>query len=612
MPHPITKISAFTFDKLNKELQLETDVEKACKTFLKAYNGDFWQDGAGSLLPPASGVEQSVLNTLFEKRFVFRNVIQEVVGRVAGAFFGRAPNWRFRVGGEDVQPKKDAASSEEAEAVEDSRTDLEAIDKALSEFWTKQNVAGILNQAFESRLVFGRGGIRVFIPTRFKQANIVQDEEADPESVGAEAASQDFVKFNSIEEAIKAMRVEFIPPEQGKLLDDGGELFSIVRYSVRDDWETQKDIKVIEFSFVDNSDGTMIGTIKENESLDIRAAATGAPIPNLSSVFDLAAFTTFNQFKGKPYITHALYKNNQLLNLALTCAGFSLVDNGFGEMVLTNVALQTRKIPNPDGDGDIDVPVSLRRGGGVVNNFVGLTEMDPTTGQERVGTPGVTFKEPTPLQAFKDGEELAYVSCLKEVGQLYALISGDATASGESRIQALADFLLRIMPYKTEVDEMGTWLLTVVLRWAAELALLTVGDTFVVYDSRVHIATLSTEEKNTVMTMRQKGSISRETERVLLGIDDPALEADRIKDEQGAPMEEQTTEDLSEKLDVALKMLSINLPMSFIQKYIGLTEEQIAELAQIAADEQAALEAQIAAQTGAPGGGGLDGLPPGA
>jgi hypothetical protein len=105
------------------------------------------------------------------------------------------------------------------------------------------------------------------------------------------------------------------------------------------------------------------------------------------------------------------------------------------------------------------------------------------------------FGEPSPVSPFKDGFDLGYLACLQEAGQMYALISGDATASGESRIQALADFLLKIMPYKSEVDHQGSWVLTVVLLLASALSDTKLADTGVVYDSRVHVATLSSDER---------------------------------------------------------------------------------------------------------------------
>lgn len=579
MAHPLSEINNFTYDSLNRELELSVDEKRSFEVLLKAYFDDFWQSGQGSLLPPAIGAQQSVLDTLFEKRFVFRNVIRECVERVSRAFFGKSPNWKFEISGEQLIDDTEEGSGE-----------LDEIDKALGQFWTSQNAGEVMSRAFESRLVFGRGGVRVFIPVKFKRQNAVS--VSNEPNVDNQLETKDFLQFESIIDAIRAMRIEFVPPTQGKLLDDGGELFSIIKYKVRDDWETKKDVDIIEFSLVDNADQTFVGTLKENGGVSKLIEA------DISSPFDLNGHTTFNEFQGQPFVTQALYKNNQLCNLALTCAGFSLVDNGFGEMVLTNVELEMESVINGNGE-PVEVPKRIKRGGGAVQNFVGIEQQDDATGATSRLSPGVHFREPTQITSFKGGFDLAYLACLQEAGQMYALISGDATASGESRIQALSDFILKIGKYKSEVDEQGSWLLTVILRWAAALANKSdqFKDTSVMFDSKMHVASLSTEEKNTVMTMRDKSILSLSSARVLLGVDDPGLEDELVLVEQrGDPLIGTTTDDLSEKLDVALKMSGM-LPTDVILEYLGFDKTKVAEIKRIMAEEQAPLlEAVRAAQ----------------
>ena len=605
MAHPLAKVENFSYPILDKELIISAK-EKELEILLNAYLDDFWNKGL-TLLPPADGGFEGSLNKLFERRYVFRNVIKEVVGRVVGAFYGKPPNWKFQAAGADLlEPDDVPANTEEGPQTPpvpanppQGTLDLAEIDKALNHFFVRQNVMDEMGKAFAFRLAFGRGSWRLYIPTKFKRLNAaVKQEEggASSQPDGEQGEGGDYIQFKSIQEAIGAMRLEFVPPNQGRLLDDGGEYFSLVKYKVRHNWETHDTLNVIEFSFVDDSELTYIGTIGERSSISKIQNA------NLSSPFQLGGLTTLGEFKGQPYVTHALYKNNQLVNLALTCAGFSLVDNGFGEMVLTNVQLETKTVEGPDGEKH-EVPTQIKRGGGAIQNFVGIDRVDEQTGTISKETPGVTFREPSPLQAFKDGYDLGYVACLQEAGQLYSLISGDATASGESRVQALADFLLKISPYKSEVDEQGSWLMTVVLLWAAELSGHPLPDHRVVYDSRMFVSALSDVDKQTVMTMRQKGTISRETERVLLGIDDPNLENELILREQKEPASETTIEDLSERADLGLKLQGLGVDQTTIQTLMGFTAEEIAQMQQNAADESARLAEEIRLQTEASGGG---------
>lgn len=591
MPHPITLISNFTYSTLNKELNLTAVEKENTEVFLKAYADDFWQSGRDTLLPPSQGGFSGTIDSLLQKRYVFRNVIRECVGRVSGAFFGKAPNWKYQISGKAVERPRSAGRSTavapvdtEGDQPEMAVMDLTEIDKALGDFWTSQSVADVMKEAFESRLVFGRGGIRIYLPTKFKRKNLIPEEQEDGTTVVGQ-----FVAFLDIPSAISAMRIEFIPPTESRCLDEEGELFSLVKYSKRSNWETQEETAIIEFSFVDDVDQTFLGSVSEKDSVGSIVDA------NLSSPLYLGGRPTFNEFKGRPFVTKALYRNNMLLNLALTCAGFSLVDNGFGEMILTNVELETESVVGPDGD-TIDVPRRIKRGGGVVQNFMGVKNYDEATGAVQQLQPGVTFKEPSTLSPYRDGAAMAYESCLSEAGQLYALIVGDASPSGESRIQALGDFVLKVLPHKAEVDEMGSWVMSTVLLWAAQLAGQQMEGYSIMFDSRMQIANLSNEERRMIMEMRDKGAISRETERVLLGVDDPALEAELVLREQMSTPTQTTVDQFSERLDVGQKMLGLGIDPLTVQSYLGYTEAEMQVMADRAAENEARIMAQIEAQ----------------
>lgn len=575
MAHPLTQLKNFSYQTLEKQLGLSDDEKNRTEALLKAYEDDFWQDGKGSLLPPPTGTQASLLKAHFKERHIFRNIIRECAERVSRAFFGKTPNWKISVSGKEAD---DAAKPPAPTDGSTTTPENEAIDRALSDFWSQQKVAEAMSQALESRLTFGRGGLRVFIPLKFKRQNLVEKSTAgslpalDNETPIEELEAKDYVQFPDIVEAIKAMRVEFVNPRDSKFLDDWGDYFSIVRYEVIEDWNTARNIKVIEFSFVDDNDFTWVGVVKENEGVESILDS------KLSSGFDLDGWPTFNEFKGKPYVTKGMYKNNQMANLALTCGAFNLIDNGFQELILTNVKLQTKTVEDPtDPTKTIEVPLNkLARGGGAVQNFVGIEDQDEATGGTRTMQPGVHYNQPPSMDAFTNGYDLAYDATLQEAGQMYVKISGDATASGESRVQALGDFILKIGKYQGEVDQMGSWLLTTVLRWAAALSgqEAKFSETKVVFASRIFVGQLSDAEKQVVITMQDKGLISKETARILLGSDDPSLENNQVLGEQALPPEEQTMDDLSAKLNVALLMEGI-FSKQYILKFLGLKPAEI-------------------------------------
>lgn len=603
MAHPLTKVTNFTYNTLNKQLDPSKEFRKTTEPILLAYNGDFWQDGKGSLLPAAAGEQASVLTNAMERHFIFRNVIREVVECVSRAFFGKSPNWSIAYQAQpittDEAPATDTAEQpagpgtpEGVNAGPVGTEQLNAIEKALGEFWTSQDASSVMSEAFQTRLVGGRGGIRVYIPVKYhletqqarrpsEQPKIDGVTQGTPADVQPIEVPRQTIEFNDILEGIAAMRAEFIPPDRAKLLTDDGDLFSIVKYQRVNDWENNITEAVIEFSFVDDESATFIGLVPE------RSDKSRLEDSDLSDPLGLNGWTTYNEFVGEPYVTNALYKNNQLLNLALSCSSFSLVDNGFGEVFFTNAELEFETFIGPDGSTQ-KRPKRMVRGGGAIQNIVGITSQNSETGQETTESPGIHFKEPTALTAFKDGKELAYRACLEEAGQLYRLISGDATPSGESRIQAMADFVIKILKYKSEVDKMGSWLLTTVLKWAAQVSgeAEQLKDYSIIFDSKVFVAQVSADEKTAIMEQRDKGIISMETARVLLGVEDPILEEELVAAEQSESILTANTDDATKRVAVAIQMMGI-LPQSAIMRFLGFSDADVVKLKKELADEQA-------------------------
>lgn len=586
MAHPILNSrEKINYNLLNDLLKVSKEEKVVFDRFLTAYEGDFWQKGKEVLLPPPDPRDAGRLTPFFQDRFVSRNMILEAVERVSSAFLGRSPNWQYVIGGQRLNLrllKQKQTEKRKRETVEGQLNEVglapprpkpanppapepgqpeppptppvpdtevsedelklaqrvEEVERLLGEYWTREGLADKMSEAFERRLVGGRGGIRVYIPAKYK--NRVKKQEGGENT--EEGAGEDLISFETLDEALDAIRVEFVDPRKSRLLDDEGDLFSMVFYERKDDYTSNQTTKVIEFSFVDDDDKTFIGRVTDKEDSKkkpsrTKKAATKDPLSDLelSDALELDGRTTFFEISGKPYVSEQMFRINQAVNLALTCGGFNLVDNGFGEMITTNVDLEMEKVADPTSStGYRDVPRKIRRGGGAHNNFIGVREMDLNTGKEVISDPGVFFREPSSMQAFDDGYMLYYRAFLAECGQLFALISGDATASGEARIQAMADFYLKIKKFKAQVDKMGSWLLTTVLRFAAIMSgkESEFNDVSMLFDSRMRIGNLTANERDMVMKMQEKGLISKETARVLLDVEDPALEEDLIDKER--------------------------------------------------------------------------------
>ncbi len=127
--------------------------------------------------------------------------------------------------------------------------------------------------------------------------------------------------------------------------------------------------------------------------------------------------------QGEAYINNCVFTNNQGVNLSLTCGGFNIVEAGFQQIILTNTDLETEIVPDPGSEtGSKEVPKRIEMGGGVVNNFLGLEQINLETAQESRLQPGVHVVNASPMTTFQTGYDMYYAACLAELGQLYALI----------------------------------------------------------------------------------------------------------------------------------------------------------------------------------------------
>lgn len=520
MPHTILKSKSFGYNLLKQLLELSKEEKTRFKTFLVAYEGDYWQNSKGFLGPI---IEQSVMKT-FRDRFVSRNSLNEVVSRVSDAFL-KSPNWYYEKLGEKLN--------------EDSDENIN-LDKVLTRFWNKNRLEQKMQQALNSRLVCGRGGLRIYIPKNKKN-------------------DDGTFKATDLASALESIKVEFINPRNGKLFDEDGDKFSLINYKSIIDYDTQEKVDVIEFSFTDDSQKTFIGLVTDREdktfnvqnlaellnSEDSQVSSLDRLKKDVSTALELDNETSFFELSGEPYVTEQMLQQANFINLCLTLAAIAMFETGFQQIITTNAKFEYTEVLDEKTGKKKKVPIGIESGGGVVQNFLGIEKINLETGQKDKHTPGVHIKEPVDMSSFKIGKEIAYDALLEEASQLYVKITGDAAASGISRVQATMAFYLRIKKYKAEVDLIGSWLLTSIVL----LLLLIIPDEplikeiKVLFDSKIDIGPMSPEEKNFIISMVNNKIMSKETARVMLGIDNPTLEKMLIdaqeKEEQEKVVENQ-------------------------------------------------------------------------
>lgn len=563
------------------------------KTGKNMYRGEMWDRGLGYLGPLPTENDSNTGNIMLtlKRQFVPRNGIKEVVDRVVDALLGRAPDYKIYNKNQIVSktleeaakrqalkkrlddanqsletmlneapvapPTGDPASppvpepqgdTEEPEIDENDKKEIEA-EVVLSQLWTNAEIAKVLREVVTDFLLLGDAKSRVYPNKNYTRLDKIEDDK---------------ILF----EATKYIKAEFLEAGNCKIVDDEGEKLSIVKLQRKKGKATEKKVEV---SFIDDSGKTYIAVFPENiGSLNISGEEEESFIAdegfadsdiedseyenivnqlkgkaNLSSAFTLAGNIVVGEMKGAPFLSDVMLQQNRALNLDLSLGLGVLVESGYEQMVTTNVELDTEIVPDPDRPGKTkEVAKDLKRGPTINNNLIGVQSVDEN-GTVIYQSPSVMFKPPTPITTFKDGAELYYHQLLAEAKQLFVSISGDATVTGESRIQARQDFVKLVQSYKPELDKFGSWLLTTLLHMTASIADKDgyFEDYEVVFDSKLSAGEMSADEKQLVLNQYQDGLISRESALVLLGMDDPLLEVELIRVDE------------AEKLDLQVRRL---------------------------------------------------------
>jgi hypothetical protein len=569
MAHPLVTGTVET-SKLTRELGL-TEYERdslRVKDNELLYNGDHWLNGRGYIGAPPDIHDPHAGEVWLRLRrsFASYNAIKEGADRMVGCVLGQVPDYGMTVRRSRPRvPKKvpdpnfvpdpanpnaappmieDPEGATELEALTpDEQKRIEEAAAALEVFYSSQKPLRWLKKLFRSRLLQGRAYARLFVPTKFRRGGRVGFARDFNEAV-----QRIFISQPDIEDAV------CLTDEESR------DELAVTRYKRK---EGRKE--VFELVFTDDNDLTYIATIEQNAQSELVTRSPLALLPpsplaedltgdevllanvpeeNISDPLDLGGRLTIYEMSGEPLITEQVRSQNASLNLNLTMANHVTVESGFREMAVTNVELEKETVADSRAPGGRrEVNKRLKRGASVIHNFMSVSlGTDEQTGIEQVAPTDVFAFDPVELTTFDVGQNMFRRNILSELHQLWALITGDAAPSGESRIQAMADFVIFALDFQEEVEDAGTWLVETVLYWAAILAGRAgyFSDLRANFKTRLYLGRLTPDEKRLLMTEVDKRLRSKESYQIIAGdIADPAEENARIDREEARSVEGQ-------------------------------------------------------------------------
>ena len=497
--------------------------------------GDHWHGGDGWIGPRLPNSDRRSVDVLAEiqRGFVTREVINELARRHRDAVIGTKPHWTVTVRRplkDDEQPTaQEQALIDEAEAALTQWWDANDVmgtlqDAAMTLLWASENP----QQASERKARHGKRAVRRTVsPLRVYI----------PES----RAPNGEVRGN-LEQVIKIISVSHLSPLTGGVIRDlDGE--PIAGFYLYEDDQHRELIEIVatgrrmrEFELLEgnaNDDDTVV---------QIRRLTADAAVVD-EAIYDLGGLSLYHEMNREPLITDAILSQQKLVNMALTMMSRNVVLGGFLERVMTNAQMPGKWVDEhgnetADGTGTFQ-PDPMFVGAGALNILQGTPIYDEMGQVKGYAPVGVHWRDPVKVDTFRDTLAESIESMYAEAQQLHALMSGDATASGRSRIQATNDFVASLGISAVPLENAVRFVLETVLALASHLSRQPRRFAELRATVKMRLSAVQPEAddvRSTVMLL-DSHVISRETARSRVGIEDTDAEAAKVAAEQEGELE---------------------------------------------------------------------------
>jgi hypothetical protein len=472
-------------------------------------DGDHYQGGAGWIGAHLTGSDAAAVaafQAIIATHFVSSNVVGEGVSRHRAAVVGREPAWRYT-------PTRALAEDEEPAGAEQALIDeAEAL---MTAWWNRVDAAGRTGEATDAALLGRRGCLRLYVPA----GALTEDGALD-------------VPPGDLAAALTRLQLEALPPDRATVARDartGQDVAVVLVPEVAGIFEEQPqgegDIEVVRL--VEMPDGLWTEIV----TLTKAGEAAGDPLP-------LGGRLTVAQVERAPLITPQVMQLQKALNHSLTMMERNQDQAGSVERWITG-SMHPALEYNADTRAWEDSGAALAIGPSTTNFLGGIPIYgDPNNPDAITGytTPAVSRIDPVSPETFTATQAALYARMLGEMDQIHALISGDATASGESRIQARAQFLASLRPTAAAVEGALRAILDAALAWAA--AAVGQGGRFALIRAdvtcQIDAGPLTSDERRLILEQQAAGLLSEETAMGLLGVDDVDSERAKINTERDA------------------------------------------------------------------------------
>lgn len=476
---------------------LDTD---AITEALDFYNGDHWRGGQGWMgqVPPNDDPNRAAVMDQIRCGFVSENTVKEIVDRHTGGVLGREPAWDYVL----RRPLAD-----DAKPTPDEQTLLDEADAIMTSWWDKRKPHAALMHAVHLALLAKRATLRIYVPR-----GLLDDNKK--------------LSRSTIEEALDTIRIH-VP---GVTQDDVLTTAALTGAGIIRDPATEAECGVMTATDAEQASIAETTFLTPEQQTVVRIIATdGAKYE--SQPFELGGRLFMYELRREHLITPQVRQDQKALNLAVTKMLRNINVAGDAEVTYLNAEPPMVTVADASAPGGTrQVPGRLAVGAGARVFVQGTAIRDDQNNIINRLNPALSYREPVEIKTFVGTRAECYTMMLNQTHQTHALIAGDATASGISRVQARADFESDLTMTKSVVDDALRWMLETVLAFAACI----VGQPQRYAGLRVEANTivdsgpLSPEERAANRDDHDAGLLSAETAMSRNGVDDVTAESERI------------------------------------------------------------------------------------
>lgn len=400
--------------------------------------GNHFRDWKGWIgpIPDANDEDAATVRTAIQTGFVSRNAVGECVGRHVNGCLGRDVKW-------SLVPRRDLEEGEQANA--DEQALIKEAESLLKE-WVK---ARKLNQEYdkvgETLLVAGTAYQRPFVPP-------------------GELSDNGTIPTADLATSLGRVRVHFPQPGEAVIWTDARTQAECSVYLYREAGSSRPSEKQdkegderAELTYLDG-DQTIVRIVGKDGAMSQGAS---------EFTFSLGGRLLMADMNRKPLLNPQVVSQQKLLNLALTMKQRNVILGGFLERVAINAQMDGT-YQTIDGKRTF-VPNPIPVGAGAMATLTGYILRDKD-GNETLATPNMLWRDPVPVSTFLDTENSSYGHILAECNQLHYAVSGDSGISAESRMIAMAAYLIDLLQTAQQINAAWAWLLESTLALAAVLS----------------------------------------------------------------------------------------------------------------------------------------------